>query len=667
MSNANDLSTNRSSPVVDYTSVDFDGMKADLISYAQSKFSDRWTDFNDDQFAVVFVDLESYLHDLLHYNMNAIIREAFAATLLRRQNLINYGKMLDFAPSNPASSTVEILATLDAGGAYPFTILPSDTLFSNGNTEGDEIFFVPQNSQVVSAYNAAGVTIPCIEGELFTNQLIGVSTGAANQRWQFPQDGVVDNSISIIVGAETWSRVTNLTQSKSTDKHYKIVFDDEGHVFALFGDGVFGAIPSTSAQIRSTFRVGGGTRGNLNPQTITTKIAGNAAILSVTNPVKSSGGDNAQSMKSARNAIPATFKTLDRAVTTEDYADLAAKVSGVAKTRAAPGLPIGSRTVKLIIAPTGGGQPTSFLKSSVLSTFKLKKMVTNKVRAFGPIYKQIRAHFLLHVNPTFKAGDVNQQVRAGILNTAGSGLLNFAQLDFGAIGKDANGNPELLLAQTRLQGYFDRLGNIGLDRAEVLRLDVVPQARARDEGNSGSGSIADASILVTGKQRRREFFVQLTSATTYVVYERIIGFVSGLTDTTLSDDTKVFENEGIASYAGFRLNPVRGSSTEAVVTSAAGQNIVVSSQTSLFALTEVGAEYYLYDPNGVLLNVGDTFSSVDGSVRFTLTAGGSPFLNGDAFSVDVFPDISDIRLRSDEYPELLDANFTTRTSGGARV
>ncbi len=663
-----DLSTSRNSPVIDYTSNDFDGFKADLITYAQANYPDRWTDFNDDQFAVVFADVLGYIHDMLHYQLNATLRECFAATVMRRQNLINIGKMLDFEPDPPESAVVDMEVTLNAAGAYPFTITKEDNLFSNGNTLGDEIFFSPANAVEVAAYPVGGkVTVPCIEGERFTNQLIGVSNGLPNQRWQYPQDGVVLSSVSIVVGSETWTRVTNLINSSSTDKHYKLVYNDENQVFVLFGDGIYGAVPANAAEIHSDFRVGGGQRGNLNFNTITTLAANHANIISVTNPEKSAEGTNAQSMKAARNAIPASLKTLERAVTTDDYADLALRVSGVAKARATAGLPRGSRVVSIIAAPSGGGDPSASLKSDITSYLSTRKMVTNRVRVTGPVYKNIRLQILFHVDNQFRASETSQTVRNSIINNAGTGLLDFSQLDFGAITKDANGNPDLLLAQTRLQGYFESLDSIGLDRAEIQRFDVIPQARARAEGNNGSGEIEDASIILNGNQKRREFYVLLKSATQYAVYERIVGFVTGMTDNVMTDDTKIFDLEGISDFAGYKLNPQRGSSGEVTVASADDQNVNITSTSSLFTLTEIGAEYYLYHPTPTLVTVGDEFESADGSVKFTLTAGATPFISGDAFYVDIFPVISDIRLREDEYPQLLEANFTTRSSGGSRV
>jgi Baseplate J-like protein len=660
-----DLTTSRSSPVVDYTTGDFDGFKADLIAYAQAKFPDRWTDFNDDQIGVALLETECYGLDLLNYQLNSSLRELFVPTVLRRQNLIYLGRPYDFEPTDYLSATVDLEVTLDPAGTYPFT-LEQDNQFSNGNSEGDEIFFSPSASSIVAAYTPT-ISVECIEGERWTNQPIGVSNGTPNQRWQLPQDAVIPDSISVLVGAEQWTKAerNNLNYSASTAKNYRIITTDDRQSFIVFGDGVYGQIPSLGTSIYASFRVGGGKRGNLNAGTIETLVSTHPNIVSVTNPARSSGGDDPQSMRSAKNAIPASLRTLERAVTESDHVDLALQVAGVAKARVAAADSLGSRIITLIIAPIGGGQPSLALKNAVIAYFKDRKMVTSRVRSRAPIYRDLRLSVLLHVNASFRTLAVKQAVRQSVTNVNGTGLLDFAQLDFAAVAKTSEGGEELLLAQTRLQGFFDRLAGAGLDRAEITQCDIIPIARPRLTGNVGTGDIP--AISLSGRQRRREFHVEVTSASTYRVYERIIGRVTSLTDTTLGDDTKNFDEEGINDYAGYRLTPSRESSLSVNVTSASGQEIQTNGGTSLFALTSTDSEYFLFAPNPPQIAIGDEYVSSDSAVRFTLTDGATPFINGDSFFIDVFPTVGDIRLRDDEYPVLSEVNFITRTSGGARV
>jgi hypothetical protein len=258
-------------------------------------------------------------------------------------------------------------------------------------------------------------------------------------------------------------------------------------------------------------------------------------------------------------------------------------------------------------------------------------------------------------------------VRQSVINNQGTGILDFDQLNFGGVQEFSDGSTDLLLAQTRIQGHFDRLAPYGLERAEIIQLDVTPIAFARAEGNAGDGYISNSSIVLSGAQRRREFKAILASAGTYDVYEYIIGHVSRLSDGVLIDETKNFENES-DSFSGYKLIPLRDASSEVSIESASGQEIVVASGSPiLYSLTSVGSEYALYNSTPTHLAVGDEFVNSDGSVRFTLEAGSTPFLKGDSFLLNVFPSIGDIELKPNEYPELSNADFVTRTSGGSRT
>lgn len=668
MANGTNLSTSRSGPVVDFTSSDFEAIKEDVQSYAQATFAGSgWTDFNVTQPAVMFVDILAYIGDLLTYQLNSHIRELFAASVLRRQNLISIGKPFGYEPAGAVSATVVMRFTLDPVGAYPFTLLKTHQV-SNAADGDAQVIYQPIADTVVGVYPGAGyVDVTCVEGELFSSQLIGVSGNAPSQRWQFPQQSVVRESISLTVGGITWTPITNWTSTQSSSQVYKIVQTDDGNTYAVFGDGVYGSIPAASAEIRATFRVGGGRRGNLTTDVITRKLSVPIQVLSVTNPDKASGGDDAPSMKVAREGIPATISTLERAVNVADHATLAKQVSGVAKARAAPGVPAGSNRVRVWIAPSGGGVPTPALKNDTTTYLRTKKMVGKRISTLDPVYKNLRFQVLLHINENFRAADVSAVTRAGITNTLGTGLLDFAQLDFAGVSTSTDGNEELLMGQTSLQGYFDDLRSVGLERAEILQFDVEPVARARDVGNTGDGSLS--SITLTGRQRRREFVVQLVSSAQYRVYERIIGRVSSMTNGSITDDEKDFLLEGVTSYTGYLISPNREISTTATISSVSSQEIAVSGLggVSLFTLTEVGNEYFIYNPTVLSYNLGATFTSSDGNVSFTVTAGATPFLSGDEFTLDTYPHISDIRLRNDEYPQLTEANFITRTAGGSRV
>jgi len=289
-------------------------------------------------------------------------------------------------------------------------------------------------------------------------------------------------------------------------------------------------------------------------------------------------------------------------------------------------------------------------------------MSTYRIQVVGPTYKDVTLSLLLHVNSSFRAQEVESTVRSALINSQGTGYLDFNQLDFA--GLDSDGDP--LFGQTRLQTFFNSLRVSGLERCEILQCSVEPSAVAKETGNTGTGTVG--SFTQTIKRRRRQYYVLMTSSSTFNVYERLVGRVSTLTNTVLTDEDVDFDDEGVLSFAGYKLNPDRNGSNILTVASATNQGITASSgQTSLFLLTTPGEEYYLYSNSPTAGTVGSTVSVGGGDVTFVVTAGATPFVAGDSFTIDVFPLVSDLVLRTEEYPELLAANLVTRTSGGAKV
>jgi hypothetical protein len=414
--------------------------------------------------------------------------------------------------------------------------------------------------------------------------------------------------------------------------------------------------------------VGGGKRGNLNRNTIETIVSAPAGVTAVTNPEAATGGDDEQPLRVARRGIPTALSTLSRAVTPPDHANLALTVSGVAAAVGLPG-PAGSRTTKVVVAPSGGGAPSAALKSSVLAAFTGKKMTGTRAKVYSATFRDLTARFLLHVNRSYDPTEVKNGFRQLLTNENGTGIFQFDQLGFAAKGDDGS----CLLSIHRLQNLFSQVD--GLDRVETQKLTVTPVARERESGNAGDGGIT--GITLTGNQRRREYRVVLLSATTAAVYERILGTVRGLTDTVLTDTVADFDTEllgeitdygGNQDWTGWKLAPLRSSSMALDIVSASGQDITVSSAASLFTLTTLGEEYYLYNPLYTEITVDvSTYYSPDSHVSFQLTAGSDPFMAGDEFFLDVYPEISDIILRDDEYPQFADTDIVTRTTGGSKL
>jgi predicted phage baseplate assembly protein len=102
-----------------------------------------------------------------------------------------------------------------------------------------------------------------------------------------------------------------------------------------FGDGVTGAVPGPGRAIHvAAMRSGGGAQGNLPPGSLTS-LAGpvDTIKLKLNQPLAFSGGADAETLERAEARIPAELRHSDRAVTSADFAALAAAAPGASISR----------------------------------------------------------------------------------------------------------------------------------------------------------------------------------------------------------------------------------------------------------------------------------------------------------------------------------------------
>ncbi|WP_329311137.1 putative baseplate assembly protein [Streptomyces sp. NBC_01262] len=132
-----------------------------------------------------------------------------------------------------------------------------------------------------------------------------------------------------------WHEVTDFYRSGPQDRHYTI---DPRTGEIRFGDGQAGrVVPRGQNNIRVTYRTGGGEEGNRAEGTVVTLKSAVPSIDSVTHDEPASGGSAWEPLDRVRERGPRALRHRDRAVTAEDFQDLAFACSAeVARVRAWP-------------------------------------------------------------------------------------------------------------------------------------------------------------------------------------------------------------------------------------------------------------------------------------------------------------------------------------------
>ena len=252
---------------LDLTSLDFDALKNNLITYLQSQTQFKGYDFTGPNMNVL-LDVLSYNTYLNSFYLNMISSESFLNSAQLRPSVVSIGKSLNYIPQSPRSAMATVNLSFATTGLSGNLIIPTGTIFVGRNSNDTFSFVTNQTYSILSAGDSFMVAnVDVFEGKLFTETFI-VDNTIENQKFILSNQNVDDTSITLSVSSDngqnvaSYSQVTNL-YGLVANSYVFFVQEDRGQVYEVyFGDGVFGAVPPNGAAITTTYRVTNGSRGN---------------------------------------------------------------------------------------------------------------------------------------------------------------------------------------------------------------------------------------------------------------------------------------------------------------------------------------------------------------------------------------------------------------------
>ncbi|MFN8499768.1 MAG: putative baseplate assembly protein [Anaerolineae bacterium] len=214
---------------------------------------------------------------------------------------------------------------------------------------GEKPYTLSPHIRWVDTYTL-GITVPVVQAEPVSDEVLGVSNGLPGQCFCLQRPNVLQpEGGDEVVEVETspgqsdwaaWERVSDFGDSCKDDKHYTL---DPASGLVEFGPVVrqpqgtepqFGAIPPQNCRIRiRRYRVGGGVRGNVAAGKVTELKTTLPYVQSVVNDATLTGGTEAQDLEDAKLRAPQRLRTRMRAVTPDDFENLARDVEGVGRVR----------------------------------------------------------------------------------------------------------------------------------------------------------------------------------------------------------------------------------------------------------------------------------------------------------------------------------------------
>jgi hypothetical protein len=392
---------NKYVPQVDYTSRDYVAIRDDMTALIPDYTNNKWTNRDPADFGMTLVELFSYMGDILNHYIDRSANEAYIGTASQRDSVLQLARLLGYRPVENTAATVTLTFYNSTAGilTVPKSTKVSTTIIANNVTtkivfETNSAIDVPAK---VGAVNGS-VQVAATQGETVASEVIGTSNGQINQVWKLAKTPVINGSVSVVIGGVTYIQVPYLIDYSGYDAVFSLYTNAAGVSYVLFGDGVSGRVPpGGNAIIYATYRVGGGSIGNVASNTIQTILTNNQVGLTVLNTTYGNpnddgtavGGTNAESTDSIRLNAPRSLRALNRAVSLSDYAALV-KAAGVAKASAVADV---YSSVTAFFVPYGdsgvqsdGVTPSTIFTNTIssLNTYLRDKIPANTTVTYQP-------------------------------------------------------------------------------------------------------------------------------------------------------------------------------------------------------------------------------------------------------------------------------------------
>lgn len=451
---------------IDYTSRDYEAIREELIARIKERIPE-WNGADNSDFGVVLAEAFAYLGDVANYYIDRIANESFLTTATQRESILAIAETYGYVPSGYKNATVDLTFFNNSGSAVT---VPAETRITGevvANDTVESVTFTTTEAIVVPPFanQARGeAVVLAYEGELNTVEandvygvLLGTSDAEPSQQFVIEDFPVVTDSVEIYVQGGTawkkWQRVTHLIDYSANDAVFTTRLTEDNEVVVIFGDGISGAIPTFQTAIRAKYIVGGGISGNVPSGTLIniarvpglsqTQVSALNGVLDVSNLKGAVGGNEPESNDSIRVNAPAFLRTQNRAVTLDDFENLALAVENCGKAKA---VGTSATAVTLYVAPyrdfsdfdpTPGVEiinnvATATLEWNILKT-DVQNFLSNKVLAgttvsiFKPVYVPVTMNIQYTREPEFSQTVVEKAIKAAIVENYSYNFVNFGQ------------------------------------------------------------------------------------------------------------------------------------------------------------------------------------------------------------------------------------------------
>ena len=329
-------------PFTQFTSLDFDEIKAQIRAYlrANSNFSDF--DFEGSNFSVL-IDTLAYNTYINAFNANLVANESFLDSATIRENVVSLARNIGYIPRSKASAEASIHFDVSTDSTEPILYLKPGLVCVGAANNTTYRFSISQPLHAaikngVASFGTAADPVSVFQGTVLEVQFL--ANNSIDQRFLLQNPNIDASSIRVFVSGPSdtgmgreYSMIDNVLNLDKTSEVFFIQEVQDEKYELLFGDGYFGKKLETNSVITVRYIVTDGSESNgasafsfqgvfsdkdpnttPNPPTV---IPTSGITINTVNGA--TNGADMESVNSIKYFAPRLYSAQYRAVTPRDY------------------------------------------------------------------------------------------------------------------------------------------------------------------------------------------------------------------------------------------------------------------------------------------------------------------------------------------------------------
>ncbi|MGY3149405.1 hypothetical protein ACVWYQ_006404 [Bradyrhizobium sp. USDA 3397] len=293
----------------------------------------------------------------------------------------------------------------------------------------------------------------------------------------------------------SWKPRPDLLKSGADARHFVAEMEDDRAVLR-FGDDRHGMRAPTGTTFTATYRIGQGSAGNVGAEALVHVVSDHGRLAGARNPLPATGGLDPESIEEVRQRAPFAFRTLQRAVTEEDYSAIAERHPDVGRAAATLRWTGSWHTAFVTIDRLNARAVTPKFELAMRGHLERYRLAGHDVEVDGPRFVPLELDLSICVNRDHFRSNVKAAVlealSSRVLADGRRGMFHQDNLTFGqpiylgviyAAVQAIPGVESVEITRFHRIGEPDRkaleAGQIEFGRLEIARLDNDPNFRER--------------------------------------------------------------------------------------------------------------------------------------------------------------------------------------------